>query len=496
MNLRITTWLLLAWSVAGNAQSAKDILQRTYQAHGGAAWDTVNYIHSHQAGHRNWLEQSENPDGPYITTYDDCDELRSVNYNRIYRKGTQRMLISNDVIPFEEVLRDTTGMMVMQGYQIPMQPSAIHELQNWKLYSPELLLRAARSHEATLLPTATLQGIPHDVVQFKRGDDRITLYINRYTSLLAEAHIETFMPEDIFFSVWGVFVTRIQYTVYSLNPGGIVYPLQWDIYRNGRLFREVAFSSVRFTASAPDSLFSIPATVTQRKQPARLVRDTPLPVNKIIELSPGIFTIPGSWYTGWVEQEDGIIIIEAPIHSQYSAQLLQEVHKRYPGKKIKGVVVSSDAWPHLAGVREYYANNVPVYSHFLNEGILTRVAAADYSRQPDSFHTSKTKPRLVLVDKSITLADKRNPMIITPVQGEGGERMLAVYFPNQKILYASDLIQYYRNEFFFIEYVNEVQNLIHRNNWTVNTVYAMHTAPMPWSVAEEALRKIFNPTKP
>jgi len=81
-------------------------------------------------------------------------------------------------------------------------------------------------------------------------------------------------------------------------------------------------------------------------------------------------------------------------------------------------------------------------------------------------------------------------MVIYPIEGEGGERMVAVYFPNQKVLYASDLIQKQGKEFFFPEYLAEVEAVVKRNNLQVETVYAMHTKPLPWKEIADALAEI------
>jgi hypothetical protein len=215
-----------------------------------------------------------------------------------------------------------------------------------------------------------------------------------------------------------------------------------------------------------------------------------LNVSQVIEVGKGIFVIPGNWFTGWVEHEDGIVVIEAPISSGYSLQLITEIKKRYPNKKIKGTVVSSDAWPHLGGAREYFSEQIPVYTNALNEQILLRLANADYSPSPDNHQSKKNKPQLRLISKPTTIADKTSPVVFYPIEGEGGERMVAAYFPNQKVLYASDLIQKQGKSFFFPEYLAEVEALVKRHKLVVETVYAMHTKPIPWKEVTDALADV------
>lgn len=71
-----------------------------------------------------------------------------------------------------------------------------------------------------------------------------------------------------------------------------------------------------------------------------------------------------------VQQDDGIVIVEAPISSGYSAKVIAEVHRRFPGKAIKAVITTSDSWPRLAGIREYVAQRIPI--HALSEPAYSR----------------------------------------------------------------------------------------------------------------------------
>jgi hypothetical protein len=266
--------------------------------------------------------------------------------------------------------------------------------------------------------------------------------------------------------------------------------LQWDIYRTGQLWKEVTINDIEFLKTVDETPFTISEDIRKAQTPKQNVNSTKLPVDNVIEVAKGIFVIPGNWFTGWVEQEDGIVVIEAPISSGYSVQLLTEVKKRYPAKKIKGVVVTSDAWPHLAGVREYFSENIPVYTSKLNKPMLDRIAAVDHSPLPDHQQIKKGKPDYRLVDNVVSLNDKNSPMQIIPVNGEGGERMVFVYFPNQKVLYASDLVQRGRDgSFFFLEYISEVKAVVDRYKLNVETVYAMHTTPIPFKEIEAALDK-------
>lgn len=481
MHKLIVIMLLAGLPAILKGQDVNVILEKTTEAYGGKAWDKVNYIHMHHIGHQHWLEQSENPEGPFITSYTDTDEIRSARALKLYQETESKMGQSPEPNTLVYVQNDSLGCMAFGDRKMPSPYSYGEENIRWLHYGPEHLLALAKKYGARLEKQIALEGVNHYQLSFTAATTGYKIFINASTFLISEAWIDTYSPYEFFFSVWGKFTTRIQYTLYALHKGNIVYPEQWDIYRAGHLWKKISINSIEFLETTDESVFTIPDEVKKAPANKRNVNDTKLQVDQAIEIAKGIFVIPGNWFTGWAEQEDGIVVIEAPISSGYSVQLMNEVKKRYPSKKIKGVVVSSDAWPHLAGVREYVAAGIPVYTNKLNKSILDRVSQADHSPKPDNQQIRKAKPVYTLVDNAITLNDKNIPIQIIPVQGEGGERMVAVYFPKQKVLYASDLVQQMRDKsFFFIEYLSEVKAVVDRHKLDVETVYAMHTRPIAW----------------
>ena len=486
---RLVYFLAMVIPSFSQGQDATNILKKSMQAYGGSAWDTVNYIRMHQVGHQQWLEQSENPQGPFITSYTDTEEIRSTTERKLYQKTETKSFLSaeSSTVVYGQV--DSVGYSAFGEKKTPLYYGYREENLKWMEYSPEYLLRQALKSNTKLDKALELEGVPHYQLSFMINKFNYKLFINANTFLISEAHIDTYSPYEFFFSLWGKFVTRIQYTLYTLHKGNIVYPSQWDVYRAGQLWKRMYISEIAFLKTTDETVFSIPDDIRKTQMQKQNVNDTKLPVERAKEISQGIFVIPGYWFTGWVEQSDGILVIEAPISQGYSIQLMNEVKKRYPAKKIKGVVVSSDAWPHLAGAREYIAANVPIYTNMLNEQILNRIAAADFSPAPDHLQLKKTIPQFKLVKDAVTIDDKISPVQILPMNGEGSERMVAVYFPKQKVLYASDLIQYSGGDFFFKQYLAEVKALVDRHKLDVQTVYAMHMMPLEWKKIEEALNQ-------
>ena len=486
---RLICFLVMVIPFLSQGQDASSILKKTWQAYGGAAWDTVNYIRMHHIGHQNWLEQSENPQGPFITSYLDTEEIRSTTERKLYQKTEIKSFLSAEPAITISGQVDTIGYSAFGEKKMPLYYGYREENLKWMEYCPQYLLKQALKLNTKFDKALELEGVPHYQLSFVINKFSYKLFINANTFLISEAHIDTYSPYEFFYSLWGKFTTRIQYTLYTLHNGNIVYPSQWDVFRVGQLWKRMYISTITFSKTTDETVFDIPDDVRKTQMQKQNVNDTKLPIERAKEVAQGIFVIPGYWFTGWVEHSDGIVVIESPISQGYSIQLMNEVKKRYPTKKIKGVVVSSDAWPHLAGVREYMAANVPIYTSKLNEQILNRIAAADFSLAPDHLQLKKAIPQYKLVKDPITIDDKTSPVQILPMNGEGSERMVAVYFPNQKVLYASDLIQYSNGDFFFKQYLAEVKALVDRHKLDVQTVYAMHMMPLEWKKIETALDK-------
>jgi hypothetical protein len=195
-----------------------------------------------------------------------------------------------------------------------------------------------------------------------------------------------------------------------------------------------------------------------------------------------------------VRQSDGVVIIEAPISSGYSAKVLAEVERRFPGVPVKAVVTTSDAWPHLGGVREYAARGIPVYALDVNRPILERLLAAPRRFHPDALERAPRKATFRIVSKKTLLGEGANRLELYPIRTETGERMMMVYFPEHRLLYGSDLVQKMRDGSFFMpQYLSELMSAVGRERLTVDKVFAMHMTPVAWTEVTAAVAKASAP---
>lgn len=485
------TTLLMGVAPMVRGQNATKILENTIEAMGGLdQWKNIAQVTMNYAGHQYWLEQSENPDGPYLVSYQVSKEVHGVWKPRLYKKDSTRHFQVKRPSVSENMINGDVGLMSFRGRSFPMPYQLKDPLIQWMQMAPERLILAALKNNPQTLAEVEVDGTPHLVVSFQQNELERRLFINKNTGLLSKADIETHQPNNPFDNPWGRYLATIKYNLQWLHEGGIRYPAQWDIYKLGKPYLSITIFDISFQPELDESLFKIPED-TPPARAAISADNTPLKAEGLVEAGPNIFTIPGSWHLGHVVQADGIVVIEAAITSGYSKQHLEFLRKRYPDKPIKAVMATSDAWPHIGGIREYAANGIPIYTHQLNQQIIMDLLAADRSLNPDSQALDPKQPDFNLIANKQVLNDAETPIEVYPVKGEAGERMIALYFPKQKVLYASDLIQMTgrnRDRFFAPQYLSEVKALVDRHGLDVETVFAMHLSPIPWSRVTEALK--------
>ncbi len=200
------------------------------------------------------------------------------------------------------------------------------------------------------------------------------------------------------------------------------------------------------------------------------------------QLADGIDLYQGSWNTTIVRQPDGVVVLETPISSTFTQGIFKEVQKKYPGAKVKAVLSTSDSWPHVGGIRFDVSQGVPVYILDLNQALLSRMIAAPHTINPDALERSRKKPEWKIVSGRMELGSGANRMELYPLRGASTERQYMVYFPERRLLYASDTLVVNPDKTLYDpQLMHEVRQAVEREHLKVDSVYAMHEGPTPWS---------------
>jgi hypothetical protein len=480
-------------SVTVNAQPssvAQQLIDRAIDSMGREALAGTTGIEIEYTGHAYAIEQSERPEGPFVVTYTEGRQMRDFEQARTRSEGSQRSLQANTWRPLVTTItdRDVVARLTQKGHA----QGALFQLQQAQRQlelSPERMLFTARmAADLQLDKEVNLHGLPHRVAAFRWRGYRIRIIINDHNALPSAVEI---IGPDPLFDMWGEVTETTYFSYWTLETNGLRYPRQADTFWNGISKSSVSLRSVRINPAWATDTFSISDEIRRTTtEPARVGFATAkLNASTARAIAPGIVQLPGPWNVGIVQQPDGIVVIDAPIGSGYSAQVLDEISKKYPGLSVKAVVTTSDAWPHFAGLREYVARDLPIYALDLNRPILERFLAASYAAAPDRLHKDPKVGSFTWVSARTVIGSGESRLEVFPIRGRNGERMLMVYFPAHRLLYASDEIQRQPNgEFFMLQYLLETRDAVRRESLAVDQVFGMHSPPIAWREVEDALQ--------
>ena len=477
----MTTALVLG----GASDIGLAIVRKTIERMGGpTALSSLSTLRLEWVGYRNLLEQSERPEGPWIPQIERTVEIWDVRAGRW--DETIEATTADETYSIRTIVADGAAARRFGETWGPAGVADIVEAKEWMALAPQqLLLDAAAAPDLRREPDTTLQGVRQHAVSFGSGEERRRIFLSGETGFLTAVEIRRAYPESLYWQVWGDVTTRVAYSYWDIRPGGLFYPLQWDVERGGRPWRSLTITKLEPGAGAAGTAgdaFVIPDAAKEAfAERSRHSLENPAfgnPSRPAVELSPGVVYVPGSWGVTLVRQSDGVVVLEAPISAGYSARVLEEAERRFPGVKVKAVVTTSDSWPHIGGIREYAARGIPVYLLDHNVPQIRRALESPHRFHPDALARAPRKPILRAVSERTVLGNGPNRIELLPARTETGERMMLAFLPESGLLYASDLFQAGRGG--PPEYAWEVAEVARREHLQVRTVFAMHSDPTPW----------------
>jgi hypothetical protein len=491
--------LLAAASQSSRPDAPRALVTRAIDTVGGeAALKGITSLQIEAIGHEYYIDQSERPEGPFVVSYLQTSEKRDVAGGRSRLEAQQRSILAPDWAGAGAVtIVDADAAAFSRGDRFaPAGRQAFDDGRERIELAPErLLLTALAAPDLAAAPDVRIHGISQRVVTFGWRGRRARLMLD--SGDFVPTALE--MSSEDTFGIWGTVRQTTYYSLWTLIAGGVRYPSQMDRDWNGVSKSSASIVKIAVNPAIEESAFKIPDEVKKAFAAApvtglaMLKLDTDKQRVVIAPDSGGgleIVQYGGNFNVGVIRQPDGLVVLEAPIGSQYSVQVLDELAKRYPGARVKALVTTSDAWPHLGGVREYIARGIPVYGLDLNQPILERLLKANYAAKPDALARTPKPARFTWVSAKTAIGTGNTRMELYPVRGENGERMMIAYFPALKVLYTSDEIQRQRNGSFFMpEFLLEVRDSIQREHLEVDRVFGMHIGSIAWPEIEAAIAK-------
>jgi hypothetical protein len=444
---------------------------------------TVASIRMETIGHTLLMEQSYRQ-APFITSYE-RDQITMDLANR--RLFNEEKLTWPESDPNQSD-SDTTLVVGTEGgvYRTKFgdSPCSLSDFEAAReamaLGPARVLVTAADAADLHYEAPQVIRATAHAVIAFTWGHVPVRVLLNPYNHL--PDAVETTELFHDFWYFWGDVRQRVYFDNWKLIQG-ISFPTNWVVERNGALWRSVQALNVEFNVEIDAKLFAMTAGAVKQSA-ASPGWNRPFNVKEATALAPGIDLFAGSWNATVVTEPDGLVILEAPISGVYMQGVLNEARKRHPGKAITAVLSTSDSWPHTGGVRQAVALGLPVYILDLNRPLLDGMLAAPHTLEPDALQNSKrvkASPWRIIAKKQ-ELGIGANRMELYPLRGASTERQYMVYFPEHRLLYASDTLALNDDGTLYDpELMYEVEQAVKRENLAVDTVFAMHQGPLPWA---------------
>jgi hypothetical protein len=479
--------------------TAQQCLDRAIDAMGGKdRLRAVGDVDLQGVGSTRLVEQSYRQQ-PFLTSYQHFHRLLDLGGNRVRLESSNTWPQAGGTSPVERpatvVVTPQGGLYRSSGHDYPAPESTRRDARAILALDPiRLLLTAAAAPDLHQAPPERLHGTTDTVLAFTHDGVRLRLLLNP-VNYLPDA-LESTRSFGDFWYPWGDVRQRICYDNWILVDG-IRYPTAQVEYRNGVEWRSRQVLRVRFNVKLATKDFALPAAARKPGQ-SGIGWERPFRADHHVRLAPGVDLYLGAWNTTLIRQDDGVVVLEAPISPLYTRGILAQAHKLYPKLPIKAVLSTSDSWPHVAGVREAVAAGIPVYVLDQNLPLLQRMLDAPHTLRPDTLAEHPRAPQWRSVTSRRVVGKGANRIELIPLRGADTARQYMVYFPARKLLYASDtlVIDGQTHALYMPELMHEVIDAARRAHLDVHTVYAMHQGPTPWAKAVKLVQAAQRGPKP
>ena len=315
----------------------------------------------------------------------------------------------------DQFVRGSTAWNQAAGTSAPAsQPAAVEERLAEIWSTPQGFVRAALANEARVR---------------KNGQERSVEFVvggkYRYEGTLNAAGEVTRVRTWIDNPVLGDTAYETEFSGYQ-DFGGVHFPSHLVRRLGGQPILDLQVAEVRAGGA---SVAEVPSNLTPAAAP-----DV-----KVATLEPGVFYLTGgTHHSVLVEQDDHLVVIEAPQNEARSLAVIAKAKEIAPGKPIRYVVNTHSHFDHSGGLRTYVDEGAIVVTNAANRAFYEQAWVAPRTLNPDRLAKSGRTAHFETFTGSYTLAG-RHPIEVHDIAGSGhNEAFDLVYLRNEKILVEAD----------------------------------------------------------
>jgi len=402
---------------------------------------------------------------------------------RLDHDRTHRYFVPFDGAPlsFSEVLVGDVGFFEgsdsIFALGAPQPPPSPMLSSRWaavrrqeRLLHPQLLVRELLQTPELAIEVgeADYDGRPHERLELPDPVFPITLWIDSQTdrisrlTTLDNSQLRRDSELDLVYSQWS-------------EVDGLLFPEQVELRLHGNLLREESRSSISIDAGLEAS-FVIPEEVDpvydaleaergrRSHQHHHLASSWGLPSDGIdttfvnvgnpmepVEVTAGVHYLRGNLYnTMVVEQDEGLVIFEAPLHPQYCEAVLEWIDDELgpAAPPVTHVVLSHHHQDHAACARVYVERGASVVVGQGAQALWEEILGAPSTLVPDPLQASPLADpasRIITVGEDpaapleINPDSTSNPIVVYPLANDHSNDMVMGYLPDTSMLFVTDL---------------------------------------------------------
>lgn len=359
---------------------------------------------------------------------------------------------------YSDIVRGNMGASTQPFFGMPLGALSSDRVASIRrqelLLTPHFLLRELSSSDLSMQADVQLDGETHHRLVTSEGPAPLTLFINAETGALSK--IETMehdfyrrdVPLEITFGDWQA-------------AGGISFPRERTVVRDGLTLFTEEVSEVEVNPTFEATSFELPMGVTptydaelfERGELSHqwyyLLGSIGLPFSGVdtsvtaAEVQPGVVQLlGGSHHSFVVEQEGGVVLVDAPLYEDRGRALFQYIESEFAGKPITHVVASHFHEDHVAGIREVLGSTeATLVVQASVEDFWREVLAAPSTLRPDALAMSPRDVTILTVpdDGQLALEDGTRPVNLYHLNTEHAADMLLTHETSTNTVFVVDI---------------------------------------------------------
>jgi glyoxylase-like metal-dependent hydrolase (beta-lactamase superfamily II) len=325
--------------------------------------------------------------------------------------------------------------------------------------SPVFLGTLASARErVSAVPDVTLAGVAYPAVEYKLGEQSLTVMFDARTGLPARVRAPDYD------NIWG----DVSYDLVLSDwraANGLQIPGTLEYELSGKTISEIKVSDIQVNVPVPADRVSIPAAVlasaakpATRQIPYQWVlrrqiigtyldSDEPsfdtrvaTPGLKLSELGTGIQQVVGGSHNSLlIEMKDHVIAFDAPISDAQSNWTLAAAKEKFPNKPVKYLVLMHHHMDHSGGLRAYAAQGATVVVAKGSAEHFKKALAAPFTRNPHLTSKDLSATPIVEVDGRQVLTDGTREVTLQVIENPHATGMLVGYIADANLGWVTDL---------------------------------------------------------